>query len=55
MLLQIFTAVVLGGTVLGGGRGGCLGTLFACFTLTTIINALLIFNVSAYYSTLVQT
>ena len=54
MLLQIFTAVVLGGTVLGGGRGGCLGTLFACFTLTTIINALLIFNVSAYYSTLVQ-
>jgi ribose transport system permease protein len=54
MLLQIFTAVVLGGTVLGGGRGGLLGTLFASFTLATIINALLILNVSAYYSTLVQ-
>lgn len=54
MLLQIFTAVVLGGTAFGGGRGGCLGTLFASFTLTTIINALLILNVSAYYSTLVQ-
>jgi ribose transport system permease protein len=54
MLLQIFTAVVLGGTVFGGGRGGFVGTLFAAFTLTTIINALLIFNVAAYYSTLVQ-
>jgi ribose transport system permease protein len=54
MLLQIFTAVVLGGTALGGGRGGLLGTLFASFTLATIINALLILNVSAYYSTLVQ-
>ncbi len=54
LLLQIFTAVVLGGTVLGGGRGGLLGTLIASFTLATIINALLILNVSAYYSTLVQ-
>jgi ribose transport system permease protein len=54
MLLQIFTAVVLGGTVFGGGRGGFVGTLFAAFTLATIINALLIFNVAAYYSTLVQ-
>jgi ribose transport system permease protein len=54
MLLQIFTAVVLGGTTFGGGRGGFVGTLFAAFTLTTIINALLILNVPAYYSTLVQ-
>jgi ribose transport system permease protein len=54
LLLQIFTAVVLGGTVLGGGRGGLLGTLIASFTLATMINALLILNVSAYYSTLVQ-
>ena len=54
MLLQIFTAVVLGGTAFGGGRGGCVGTLFASFTLATIINALLILNVAAYYSTLVQ-
>ena len=54
MLLQIFAAVVLGGTLLGGGRGGCLGTVFAALTLTLIVNTLLILDVSAYYSTLVE-
>jgi ribose transport system permease protein len=54
MLLQVFAAVVLGGTLLGGGRGGCLGSVFAAFTLTMIVNTLLILSVSAYYSTLVE-
>lgn len=54
MLLRIFTAVVLGGVLLGGGRGGCVGPVFAAFTLMMIVNALLILSVSAYYSTLVE-
>ena len=33
MLLQIFTAVVLGGTLLGGGRGGPVGTVFGAYIL----------------------
>jgi ribose transport system permease protein len=54
MLLRIFAAVVLGGVLLGGGRGGCVGPVFAAFTLMMIVNALLILSVSAYYSTLVE-
>ena len=51
MLLPIFVAVVLGGTHLGGGRGGCLGTLFGSLTLMLIVNLLLVMNVSAFFST----
>jgi ribose transport system permease protein len=51
MLLPIFVAVVLGGTHLGGGRGGCLGTLFGSLTLILLVNLLLVMNVSAFFST----
>jgi ribose transport system permease protein len=51
MLLPIFVAVVLGGTHLGGGRGGCIGTLFGSLTLMLIVNLLLVMNVSAFFST----
>lgn len=54
MLLQIFAAVVLGGTVLGGGRGGPFGTVFGAFTLMMTVNILLVLNVSAYYSTVAE-
>jgi ribose transport system permease protein len=54
MLLQIFAAVVVGGTVLGGGRGGPLGTLFGAYILMMIVNILLVLNVSAYYSTVAE-
>ncbi len=54
MLLQIFAAVVLGGTLLGGGRGGCLGSVFGAFTLMVTVNVLLVLNVSAYYSTVAE-
>ncbi|MGE0853917.1 MAG: ABC transporter permease, partial [Gammaproteobacteria bacterium] len=40
MLLQVFTAVVVGGTMLGGGRGGCLGTVFGAYSLMIIVNIL---------------
>jgi ribose transport system permease protein len=54
MLLPIFVAVVLGGTHLGGGRGGCLGTVIGAFSVTLIANMLLVLNVSTYYSTIVE-
>lgn len=54
LLLQIFTAVVLGGTLLGGGRGGCIGSLLGAYSLMLVVNILLVLNVSAYYSTIVE-
>ncbi|MBK1699126.1 ABC transporter permease [Rhodovibrio salinarum] len=54
LLLQIFAAVVLGGTRLGGGRGGCVGTVFGAYTLMMTVNILLVLNVSAYYSTIAE-
>jgi ribose transport system permease protein len=54
MLLQIFAAIVVGGTLLGGGRGGPLGTLFGAYILMMIVNILLVLNVSAYYSTVAE-
>lgn len=54
LLLQIFAAVVLGGSRLGGGRGGCVGTVFGAYTLMLTVNVLLALNISAYYSTIVE-
>ncbi|MEP7457337.1 ABC transporter permease [Phyllobacterium sp. SB3] len=48
MLLQIFAAVVLGGTALGGGRGGAIGSAIGAYLLMLFINILLIFNLPAY-------
>jgi ribose transport system permease protein len=50
MLLQVFTAVVLGGTVLGGGRGGLVGAVIGAYLLMLFVNVLLILDVPAYYS-----
>jgi len=54
MLLQIFGAVVVGGTRLGGGRGGCVGSIVGAYILMIVVNILLVLNVSAYYSTIVE-
>lgn len=54
LLLQVFAAVVIGGTVFGGGRGGCLGSAIGAYSLMLVVNILLILNVSAYYSTVVE-
>ena len=51
LLLQIFAAVVVGGTRLGGGRGGCVGSVFGAYILMMVVNILLVLNVSAYYTT----
>lgn len=54
MLLQIFAAVALGGTVLGGGRGGAIGSIIGAYTLMIAVNILLVLNVSAYYSSVAE-
>ena len=54
MLLQIFAAVVVGGTLLGGGRGGPVGSVFGAYILMIVVNILLVLNVSAYYQTIAE-
>jgi ribose transport system permease protein len=54
LLLPIFAAVVIGGTVLGGGRGSAIGSLFGAYILTIVVSILLILNVSAYYSSVAE-
>ena len=54
LLLQVFAAVVVGGTTLGGGRGGCVGSIFGAYILMMVVNILLVLNVSAYYSTVAE-
>ncbi|MFQ5785091.1 MAG: ABC transporter permease [Alphaproteobacteria bacterium] len=54
MLLEIFAAVVVGGTTLGGGRGGVVGSIFGAYILIMVVNVLLVLNVSAYYSTIAE-
>lgn len=54
LLLQMFAAVVLGGTQLGGGRGGPVGSIIGAYILVIVANILLSLNVSAYYQTIVE-
>ena len=54
MLLPMFAAVVVGGTRLGGGRGGPIGSIFGAYILMIVVNILLVLNVSAYYSTIAE-
>lgn len=54
LLLSVFAAVVVGGTRLGGGRGGPVGSIFGAYILMIVVNILLVLNVSAYYSTIAE-
>lgn len=54
LLLSVFTAVVLGGTRLGGGKGGPAGSILGAYILMGVVNILLVLNVSAYYSTIAE-
>jgi ribose transport system permease protein len=54
MLLQIFAAIVVGGTRLGGGRGGPVGSIVGAYVLMMVVNILLVLNISAYYSTIAE-
>ncbi|RYB05316.1 ABC transporter permease [Lichenibacterium ramalinae] len=54
MLLEIFAAVALGGTALGGGRGGAMGSIIGAYTLMIAVNVLLVLNVPAFYSSVAE-
>ena len=54
MLLKVFAVVVLGGTAIGGGRGGCVGVVFGAITLTLIVNIFLIMGIRDYYVPIVE-
>jgi len=54
LLLSIFAAVVVGGTRLGGGRGGPIGSILGAYILMIVVNILLVLNVSAYYSSIAE-
>ncbi len=54
LLLPTFAAVVIGGTRLGGGKGGVVGTILGAYILMIVVNLLLSLNVSAYYSTIAE-
>jgi ribose transport system permease protein len=54
LLLSVFTAAVLGGTRLGGGKGGPAGSILGAYILMGVVNILLVLNVSAYYSTIAE-
>ncbi len=54
LLLPMFAAVVIGGTRLGGGKGGPIGSIFGAYILMVVVNTLLTLNVSAYYATIAE-
>ena len=54
LLLPTFAAVVIGGTRLGGGKGGIVGSLLGAYILMIVVNLLLSLNISAYYSTIAE-
>ncbi|MCL2231904.1 MAG: ABC transporter permease [Treponema sp.] len=51
--LLIVTSVVLGGTVLTGGKGNVLGTILGVFTVTIILNGMSIVGVGGFWQTVV--
>ena len=46
---QVITAVVLGGTALGGGKGNLLGAFFAALIITYLKNGLGLKQVGSYW------
>jgi ribose transport system permease protein len=54
LLLPIFAAVVIGGSRLGGGKGGCVGSIFGAYILMMVVNVLLVLDISAYFSTIAE-
>jgi len=52
--LLIISAIILGGTMLGGGKGTILGTLAGVFILSILYNFLTIMNILYFYIQIVQ-
>ena len=54
LLLEIFAAVIVGGTIFGGGRGGAVGSLFGAYVLSLIVNVLFVLKVSDFYTNICE-
>ncbi len=54
MTLASITPVVVGGTILGGGRGGVIGTLLGVFLISLLNNLLNYMNVSTFLQWVIQ-
>ena len=54
MLLKVFAAVVLGGTAIGGGKGGAVGSVIGAFILTILVNVFLVLGIRTYYVPIVE-
>ncbi len=52
--LASITPVVVGGTLLAGGRGGVMGTLFGAYLISLINNVLNFMDVSTHYQLIAQ-
>ncbi|MGD8485266.1 MAG: ABC transporter permease [Chloroflexota bacterium] len=52
--LSAIAAVVIGGTSLFGGKGGILGTLVGAIFIATLINGLVILNVSSFWQQVIM-
>ncbi len=53
MLLKVFAAVVIGGSVIGGGKGGAVGGVIGAFILT-VGQHLLVLGIRTYYVPIVE-
>ena len=52
--LDSITAVVLGGIIIGGGRGSLIGVVAGVFLIVVLNNALTLFDVSPYYQYIIK-
>ena len=54
MMLLVFAAVVLGGSILGGGRGDCLGSVFGSGILILLSNFLLVLRIPLSFTPITE-
>lgn len=54
LVFNVLTVVILGGTLLGGGRGAVWRTVIGVGILATLQNGFNLLNISAYYQNIIQ-
>ena len=52
--LDSITSVVLGGLIIGGGRGSLIGVVAGVFFIVLLNNALTLFDISSYYHYIIK-
>ena len=53
--LDSITAAIVGGTILGGGRGGLIGTIMGVFLVGVLNNVLNLLDVASWYQQIIHT